>query len=133
MQGNTRRRLLYRSLLKKDESDLKQKLKYMLSLLGVALASPVIVCFYLGTVVFNKNAVFSAASQYLSLIPGVLGSYCRKGFYSVVMTSCDLECVIGFGTIFSQQDTEIGEGVYIGPQCNIGKSRIEKNCLFCTG
>jgi len=35
-----------------------------------------------------------------------------------------------FGTIFSQADTEIGKGVYIGAQCNIGKCRIEDYCTI---
>ncbi len=38
-----------------------------------------------------------------------------------------------FGTIFSQIDTEIGQNVYIGPQCNIGSSRIEDNCILGSG
>lgn len=49
------------------------------------------------------------------------------------MTSCDKDCAISFGTIFSQVDTEIGKGVYIGPQCNIGKCRIENNCTLGSG
>jgi Acetyltransferase (isoleucine patch superfamily) len=46
------------------------------------------------------------------------------------MTRCNSECAILFGTIFSQVDTEIGKGVYIGPNCNIGKSRIEDYCTI---
>jgi len=49
------------------------------------------------------------------------------------MTKCHANCLIGFATVFSHRDTEILEGVYIGPQCNIGKSRIEKNCLLGSG
>ena len=35
--------------------------------------------------------------------------------------------------LFSQQSTEIEQGVYIGPQCNIGLCRIEKNVLLGSG
>jgi acetyltransferase-like isoleucine patch superfamily enzyme len=49
------------------------------------------------------------------------------------MAYCDFDCVIGFATIFSQHDTEIGKGVYIGPQCNIGMCKIGKNCLVGSG
>jgi acetyltransferase-like isoleucine patch superfamily enzyme len=45
------------------------------------------------------------------------------------MTKCERDSLILFGTIFAQRDTEIGHGVYIGPNCNIGTSRIED---FCT-
>lgn len=46
------------------------------------------------------------------------------------MTRCDRECAILFGTIFSQVDTEIGKGVYIGPNCNIGRCMIEDDCTI---
>jgi acetyltransferase-like isoleucine patch superfamily enzyme len=49
------------------------------------------------------------------------------------MTSCAPNVLIGFATLFSQQDTEIDEGVYIGPQCNIGKCAIGKNTLLGSG
>jgi acetyltransferase-like isoleucine patch superfamily enzyme len=80
-----------------------------------------------------KNNPIAAFSQLLSLIPGKFGSYCRIAFYRVSMTYCNYDCVIGFATIFSQDDTEIGEGVYIGPQCNIGMCKIGKNCLVASG
>jgi len=54
----------------------------------------------------------------------------RKGFYQYAMTRCDKDCAIMFGTVFSQSDTEIGKGVYIGPQCNIGKCKIADYCTI---
>lgn len=72
-------------------------------------------------------------SQLLSLIPGITGSYFRKNFYAMSMTRCHRNCAILFGTIFSQTDTEIGEGVYIGPGCNIGKCRIQDHCTIGSG
>ena len=65
----------------------------------------------------------------LSLFPGRIGSYLRTGFYRLTMAYCDKDSLILFGTLFSQWDTEIGKQVYIGPNCNIGKSKIED---FCT-
>jgi len=49
------------------------------------------------------------------------------------MTHCEPEVVVSFGALFSQVDTEILSGTYIGPQCNIGSSRIGKNCLLGSG
>jgi acetyltransferase-like isoleucine patch superfamily enzyme len=83
-------------------------------------------------VIYQKSPI-SGFSQLLSLIPGKFGSYCRIAFYRLSMTYCDFDCVIGFATIFSQHDTEIEKGVYIGPQCNIGMCKIEKNCLVGSG
>ncbi len=78
----------------------------------------------------DEDSSFWACSQLLSLLPGISGNYLRKSFYCLTMTRCDKECAILFGTIFSQADTEIGKGVYIGPNCNIGKCRIEDCCTL---
>jgi acetyltransferase-like isoleucine patch superfamily enzyme len=43
------------------------------------------------------------------------------------------EIVIGFMTILSHADTTIERGVYIGPQCNIGKCRIGEQTLLGSG
>lgn len=81
----------------------------------------------------NQNDAFAACSQYMSLFPGKLGSYLRNSFYHLAMTHCDQGVVIGFGTLFSQSDTEIHHGTYIGPQCNIGTCTIGQDCLFGSG
>jgi bifunctional N-acetylglucosamine-1-phosphate-uridyltransferase/glucosamine-1-phosphate-acetyltransferase GlmU-like protein len=78
----------------------------------------------------GKDSLFWSVSQLLSLVPGSIGSYSRKSFYRLSMTQCDTDCAILFGTIFSQVDTEIGKGVYIGPNCNIGRCRIEPYCTL---
>ena len=81
----------------------------------------------------TKNGVFLFCVQLLSLIPGKLGSYCRVAFNRSAMTYCHPEIVIGFATLFSQADTEIHQGVYIGPQCNIGMCKLGKNTLIASG
>ena len=78
----------------------------------------------------RADASFWSFSQLLSLFPGLSGSYLRKNFFRLAMKRCDSDCAIQFGTIFSQADTEIGKGVYIGPYCNIGKCRIENYCTI---
>jgi acetyltransferase-like isoleucine patch superfamily enzyme len=76
-----------------------------------------------------SDSSFWGISQFLSLLPGVFGLYLRKSFYRMTMKKCDKYCAILFGSIFSQIDTEIGKGVYIGPNCNIGRCKIDD---FCT-
>jgi len=73
------------------------------------------------------------SNQILSLAPGKLGSYLRKSFLRFSITHCPSDCSIGFSTLFSQPDTEIHTGVYIGPQCNIGSCNIKENCLLGSG
>lgn len=81
----------------------------------------------------NKNDAFASCSQLMSLIPGKVGSYLRNSFYNLTMTHCEQGVIISFGTLFSQVDTEISTGTYIGPQCNIGSCKIGNDCLFGSG
>ena len=81
----------------------------------------------------NEDSIFQSISQYLSLIPGKLGSYCRAAFYWWACPNTSDDIAIGFLTVFSHRDTTIEQGVYIGPQCNIGKCQIGKGTLVGSG
>jgi len=80
-----------------------------------------------------KKSMFIGISQFISIFPGKTGSYFRNSFFNRTMTHCSNNGVIYFGTLFSDPDTEINDNVYIGPQCNIGKSIIGKNTLIASG
>lgn len=95
------------------------------------LASPVVLSFHLLALVgAPRDKLVAGHSQLLSLMPGLPGNFLRKAALRFMITHCDKDSQISFGVLLSQQDTEIEAGVYIGPQCNIGKCRIEKNCLL---
>ena len=102
---------------------MKKVIKSIISSLFVLLVFPLYVLFQLGRPVF-KDSFFASFSQFLSLFPGKTGSYLRVAFYRNTMTSCHTNVVISFASLFSQCDTTINEGVYIGPQCNIGMCEI---------
>jgi virginiamycin A acetyltransferase len=107
--------------------------KYAARLLALALIFPVYVIYLITRLFSAKDPAFTGFSQFMSLFPGKTGSYLRVAFYSLAMQKCQGELFIGFGTLFSQQQTELSHGVYIGPQCNIGQCRIEANCLLGSG
>ncbi|MBL4711507.1 MAG: acyltransferase [Gammaproteobacteria bacterium] len=111
---------------------MKSNTKKIVSNLFVIMVSPLYLL-YLVTRTLSKSNSIASYSQLLSLLPGKFGSFCRIAFYRMTMTFCHFDCVIGFATLFSQQDTEIGEGVYIGPQCNIGMCKIGNNSLIASG
>lgn len=108
---------------------MKAILKPILNIVFTVIVSPLIL--------LNKltpnDQFFSSTAQLISLWPGNAGAYARRNLFRFIMRSCSTNCFIGFGAIFSQQDTEIGENVYIGPQCNIGSCRIEKDTLLGSG
>lgn len=108
-------------------------LKSIFTMLCTIIILPFFLCFRVLSLLVDKNALFASYSQFFSLIPGKSGSYLRNSFYHLVMTDCDHGVVFSFGSIFSQLDTEIGQGVYIGPQCNIGTCKIGENCLLGSG
>lgn len=108
-------------------------IKKIVSILSCLVISPLTATFYIVGLIQPKNSLFAGFSHLLSLIPGKTGSYLRVGFYRFTMTKCDDQAVIGFGTLFSQRATEIGQGVYIGPQCNIGKCEIGNDVLLGSG
>ena len=112
---------------------MKQLAKNLIDLCALIAISPLVILNKLVTRLFSNDSFFVSSAQFLSLLPGKTGIYLRKNFYRTAMTKCSPNCLIGFGTLFSHSDTEIHDGVYIGPQCNIGKSRIEKNCLLGSG
>jgi len=73
------------------------------------------------TLLLGKEKAFQGVSQFLSLFPGLTGVYLRRAFYILSLKKCSRNCYIGFGTIFSHPQTEIGKHVYIGTNCTIGK------------
>jgi virginiamycin A acetyltransferase len=111
---------------------MKNLLKNLVSWGFIVIVSPLLLLHAIA-LAFNEQGIFLSATQFLSLLPGKTGSYCRIAFNRFAMSYCSPDCLIGFATVFSQKNTEIHQGVYIGPQCNIGMCRIEKNTLIASG
>ena len=107
-------------------------IKKLVFIISVIVVSPILILYFLLNIVSNGNQ-FAGFSQLMSLIPGKIGSYLRRAFYKFTMKSSATESVIYFGTVFSQTDTIIEQGVYIGAQCNIGSCHIKKNALIASG
>lgn len=112
---------------------IKRQLKNIANGFCTLIIFPLFLANLLMNSLFSGDSFFWASSQLLSLIPGLCGSYLRKNYYALTMTRCFRDGVILFGTIFSQKDTEIGNKVYIGPQCNIGSCIIENFCTIGSG
>lgn len=112
---------------------MKKFAKTVVKTFFLVLILPVFLLYRLFASVANKDSVFHTASQYLSLIPGKLGVYLRAAFYRLACPGTSDEISIGFLTILSHQNTTIEKGVYIGPQCNIGKCHIKENTLLGSG
>ncbi len=112
---------------------IKNILKLVADSFCTLLIIPLLIVQYVFDFTVGGDRFFWSASQLLSLIPGLTGSYIRKNYYALAMTSCSREGAILFNTIFSHKDTEIGKKVYIGPGCNIGKCKIDNHCTIGSG
>lgn len=108
-------------------------LKQLLFTLSALLIAPITILYFAFTVILNKDALLTTTSQILCLIPGKLGVYLRGGFFRFSFKYCSPDAVISFMVLFSQADTEIAKGVYIGPQSNIGLCSIGSNTLLGSG
>jgi virginiamycin A acetyltransferase len=108
-------------------------IKQCLFLLSALMISPVTCLYFLISFVGAKDTILASFSQFLSLIPGKVGVYLRAGFYRFTLTACSPDAVISFAVLLSQADTEIASGVYLGPQCNIGRCQIGENTLLGSG
>ncbi|MCK0163991.1 acyltransferase [Marinobacter sp. S6332] len=98
-----------------------------------ALTWPLYALYCLTARISDPDASFASFSQFLSLFPGKTGSYLRAAFYSQACPNTSDEIVVGFLTLLSHRDTTIQRGVYIGPQCNIGKCTIGEDTLIGSG
>jgi len=112
---------------------LKQLIKQASFTIAAIVISPITALYFVIKIFIKSDALLSGFSQFLSLIPGKVGVYLRAGFYRFTLTSCYPDAVISFLVLFSQRDIEIESGVYIGPQCNIGRCKIGENTLLGSG
>lgn len=113
--------------------NLRQSLKRMVKSIFLLLVFPVYALYLLLRLTGSQDAVFASFSQALSLIPGKIGIYIRAAFYRLACTGTSDEISVGFLTILSHADTTIERGVYIGPQCNIGKCTVKQETLLGSG
>ena len=111
---------------------MKRAIKYLLNLLSQILALPLIIPCKLEEIIFSKNVelIFHICTHILAILPGLPGSFLRRGFYSLTLDKCSLHSHIGFGSIFSHRSTTVEKHVYIGSYSIIGSAHLGEHCLI---
>lgn len=112
---------------------MKNIIKQLIYTLAVLIMLPLTLIYFVLSYLLKSDSLFASFSQLLSLLPGKLSCYLRAGFYRFAMQYCHPNARTSFLALFSHRDTEIGSDVYIGPQCNIGKCKIESGVLLGSG
>ena len=77
-----------------------------------------------------SDRFFLSCGQTLSLFPGMVGIFLRRGFYLMCVDKFGRDCCVEFGTYISHPEVSIGMGVYIGGRCTIGKCSIGDHALI---
>jgi virginiamycin A acetyltransferase len=94
---------------------------------------PWLVSFALRSLVLGRDRALTGSSQSLSLIPGVIGLYLRRAFFSRVLQRCHRSATIEFGTLFSRAGAILDARVYVGPRCHLGLVHLEQDVLLAAG
>jgi len=81
---------------------------------------------------FGAEKVFPGWSQAFSLVPGLPGTYLRRGFYRLGLPQGDRDACICFGTVFSHPTARIGHKVYVGLFCVIGDVTLEDDVIVAS-
>lgn len=111
----------------------RKALKRFIKNVFLLLVLPTYMLYELLCLFSNRDSTFQSFSQTISLIPGKLGIYTRAAFYRLTCPNTSDEVSIGFLSVFSHSDITICSGVYIGPQCNVGRCTIRANTLLGSG
>jgi acetyltransferase-like isoleucine patch superfamily enzyme len=91
---------------------------------------PMLLLYRLQAWLIGADRALEAASQWLSLLPGLSGQYVRRAFLQWVLAQCHPTVVVEFGTLFSQCGAILEENVYVGPRCLLGWVHLEPDVLL---
>lgn len=72
----------------------------------------------------RTETMFQLCAQGVALIPGKPGDYLRAAYYFLTLRQATLSIRISFGSFFAHSSATVGEGVYIGAYCVLGKCSI---------
>ena len=112
---------------------MRNSLKLTCRLIAHLLVFPILLWHWLWIPLLGTDRCLQGSTEYLSLIPGIFGSYLRNAFLTWTIKYCHPTATIGFGTIFSKVNARIDEHVYIGPGCHLGMVHIQRDVLVAAG
>jgi virginiamycin A acetyltransferase len=113
-------------------SRLKGAIKATARFAALLCVSPLLICYWLNALFIGRNRALESSSQVLSLAPGLSGQYLRRAFLQRVLSSCHSTALVEFGTLFSQAGAVLEENVYVGPRCQLGLVRLERDVLLAS-
>lgn len=101
--------------------------------LAKLLVVPIVLSYFGRSYLLGRDRAFTASTQMLALVPGLVGQYLRRAFLASTIRACHATAAIEWGTVFSDPGARIDENVYIGPGCHIGLVHVERDVLIAAG
>ncbi|MGL4419932.1 MAG: acyltransferase, partial [Gemmataceae bacterium] len=108
-------------------------LKQLIDGLATLLVLPAVGLHHLVGAVLGPNAALETGSQWMALMPGLLGVFLRRAYLRLTLQKCHRTADVRFGVLFSQTGAVIEENVYVGPRCHLGLVHLERDCLIAAG
>lgn len=99
-------------------------------MIAFVLVLPLAACERMARGLLHHDVLFNAHAELLSMAPGRFGSFLRTAYYHRITHRCPLTVTIGFGSMFTHSEIELGERVYIGSRCVLGMTKIGDNTMI---
>ena len=106
--------------------------KSLIQMSFTVLATPRLTAYWIAKRALGERA-FLGASESISMIPGLRGSYLRHAFYRHTLARCGSTAYIGWLSTFSMEQAELGENVYVGRRCSLGYARVGNEVMLADG
>ena len=95
-------------------------------ILALVIVSPLIVISWVEKLVSRSEVLFVFLGQFLSMVPGLIGTYLRGAFYFGTIDECSWETHLGFGTFFTHRAARLEREVSTGAYCVLGHASLEQ-------
>lgn len=110
---------------------MRSVIKFLLNRTSQLVALPfAVTCWLEQGLKKESEVVFFFWTNVFAILPGLPGVFLRRGFYSLTLQQCGLNCHIGFGSMFCHRKSIVEEYVYIGNYCTIGSAFLGQHCLI---
>jgi acetyltransferase-like isoleucine patch superfamily enzyme len=96
------------------------------------VVSPMILAAWIEDRVIRGEAVFVFLSQFLALIPGLVGTYLRGAYYYGSLEKCSWQVHVGFGSVFTYRGASVAPYVSMGAYCVIGHASIGDHVMMAS-
>ena len=109
---------------------MRELAKTVLRLCCLVFVLPALAAYGLRRLAMGRERAFLAASQVASRWAGPLGGYLRAALLGRLIARMGRDVVISFNSVLTKSEVELGDGVYIGSYCLLGRVCVGRDTLI---